>query len=221
MPKNLKNVRYWVFDLDNTLYPYQCDLFAQVDLKMSEFIAQKLGMSFAEARKLQKHFFHNYGTTLHGLQKHHNVDADEYLEFTHDIDYSLIPANDILARQLQRLDGEKVIFTNGPRNHAEKTLKQLGISDSFSQIYDIYAANFQPKPEPKIYDTMLEYFQIKYPKDAIMLDDLVKNLVPAAKLGMKTVWVEGGIGNFLEGSEKTMIHFQTDRIDNFLNQVLA
>jgi hypothetical protein len=44
----------WVFDLDNTLYKAECNLFAQVDQKMGEFIANFLGVPFEYARHLQK-----------------------------------------------------------------------------------------------------------------------------------------------------------------------
>ena len=43
--KNLKNIKYWIFDLDNTLYSGDTKVFDQVDKKMSKFISEKLNVS--------------------------------------------------------------------------------------------------------------------------------------------------------------------------------
>ena len=76
----------WVFDLDNTLYPSACNLFAEVDQRMGAFIAQHLDLPLEHARYLQKRYYHDYGTTLTGLTQLHKVDPHAFLEFVHDID---------------------------------------------------------------------------------------------------------------------------------------
>ena len=40
--KDLKQIKYWLFDLDNTLYSGKTKVFDQVDKKMSQYISQKL-----------------------------------------------------------------------------------------------------------------------------------------------------------------------------------
>ena len=45
MMKDLKNIKYWLFDLDNTLYSGDTKVFDQVDKKMSKFISEKLKVS--------------------------------------------------------------------------------------------------------------------------------------------------------------------------------
>ena len=173
-----------------------------------------------EARHLQKNLFHFHGTTLHGLQKDYDINPDEYLVFTHDIDYTVIPKNPTLAKQLQALKGKKFIFTNGPYNHAIQTLEQIGIVDIFDGIFDIKQANYEPKPMPHIYDKMLAALQIKDASSAIMLDDIAKNLVPASKLGMKTVLVEAGLEYSAEECD-AYLDYKIEHLCDFLDEVLT
>ncbi len=217
---HLQNIDYWVFDLDNTLYPYQCNLFEQIDIKMGQFIAEKLQLPMDEARKLQKELYHFHGTTLHGLQQKYDMNPDEYLQYTHDIDYKLIPKNPLLREQLQALAGKKFIFTNGPYHHAMDTLEQIGITDLFEGIFDIKQAGYLPKPQPQIYDMMLEFFKIDRASSAIMLDDIARNLVPASKLGMKTVLVEAGLEYSIEECD-AYIDYKIDHLCDFLSDVLS
>ena len=39
--KELTEIKYWIFDLDNTLYSGQTKVFSEVDKKMSSFISKK------------------------------------------------------------------------------------------------------------------------------------------------------------------------------------
>jgi FMN phosphatase YigB (HAD superfamily) len=87
-PARFAHVTDWVFDLDNTLYPHHSNLFAQIDAKMTTYVAELLTLSREDARKLQKELYLEYGTTLNGLMERHNIDPDDFLEKVHDIDYS-------------------------------------------------------------------------------------------------------------------------------------
>src|SRR5262245_64309922 len=107
----------WVFDLDNTLYPADCRLFAQVDQRMGEFIARYLGVPFEYARHLQKSYYRQFGTTLTGLMKVHRMDPRPFLDYVHDLDLSGLAAHPRLAAAIQGLPGRKLIFTNGSRAH--------------------------------------------------------------------------------------------------------
>ncbi len=218
-PQDLKNIQYWVFDLDNTLYPHHCDLFADIDQRMGEYITQKIGLPADEAKKLQKQLFHFYGTTLRGLQEKYHVDPDDYLRFTHNIDYSIIPANPTLRTQLDNLSGNKYIFTNGSYEHAINTLDRIGIAECFTKIFDIKQGGYEPKPQPQVYDMMVDFLDIQ-PAQAIMLDDIAKNLMPAAKLGIKTVLIDTGDAALSEGYDE-YIDFKTSDLNDFLRQVLA
>lgn len=178
----------WIFDLDNTLYPATCNLFAQVDKKMGAFISAYLGVGLEEARVIQKRYFREHGTTLNGLMTHHGMDPAEFLACVHDIDYSPVQRNEDLVDAIQRLPGRKVIFTNGTVQHANSVLDRLGIKDEFEVLFDIVASDYVPKPNPAPYDKLLAAHDIN-PTTAVMLEDIARNLEHPAALGMMTVWV--------------------------------
>jgi putative hydrolase of the HAD superfamily len=143
---DFSQIREWVFDLDNTLYPHHTNLFAQIDIAMTSYVSQLLQLPRDDARKVQKDYYKDYGTTLAGLIARHNVDPDDFLEKVHDIDYSWLDPDPALGEAIKALPGRKFIFTNGDRGHAERTARQLGILDHFDDIFDIVAAELVPKP---------------------------------------------------------------------------
>ena len=208
-------VEHWVFDLDNTLYSAQCRLFHQIDRRMGEYIAGLLGLAYEDARRLQKEYFHTYGTTLRGLMNHHQVDPSAYLEFVHDIDLTVIAPDLALDTALARLPGIKVIFTNADRTHAEQVIGRLGVARHFGAIFDIHDAGYVPKPEPQTYDRFVARHGIT-PEQSVLFEDTAANLRPAAALGMTTVLVtpgEEGVANDENGDH---IHHVTDNLAGWL-----
>jgi len=187
-PSRFAHVRDWVFDLDNTLYPHQTNLFAQIDVKMTSYVSELLSLPRDEARKLQKDLYLEYGTTLSGLMAQHNIDPDDFLRKVHDIDYSWLKPDPALGDAIRDLPGRKFIFTNGDRGHAERTARQLGILDRFDDIFDIVAADLNPKPAQATYDRFVALHRI-VGSDAAMFEDLARNLVAPKVLGMTTVLV--------------------------------
>ena len=144
---DFSHVEAWVFDLDNTLYPADCDLFAEIDARMGDFIAERFGVSQEEAQRMRKTYYYEYGTTLAGLMRLHNVPPNAFLDYVHDIDLSVIAPAPDLRDALDALPGRKFIFTNGSRRHAESVIARLGIDGRFDDLYDIHASEFVPKPE--------------------------------------------------------------------------
>ena len=178
----------WVFDLDNTLYPAECNLFAQVDQRMGEFIASFLGVPFEYARHLQKSYYRQFGTTLSGLMKVHKMRPEAFLDYVHDIDLAAVPEHPELAEAIKLLPGRRLIFTNGTRAHAERVAGKLGILDQFEDIFDIVHAGFLPKPERATYENFLAKHSVD-PGRAAMFEDIEKNLIVPSDLGMKTVLI--------------------------------
>ena len=183
-------IETWVFDLDNTLYPASCNLFAQVDHLIGAYIAERFDLDRAEARRRQKAWFHKYGTTLRGLMIEHGVDPVEYMTYVHAIDLSPIRADPVMEAALGRLPGRKLVFTNASVAHAERVMDRLGIGHHFEAIYDVVAADYIPKPDPRPYTKFAALHGVE-PTRACMVEDIARNLVPAAALGMTTVWVRG------------------------------
>jgi len=186
----------WVFDLDNTLYPAECRLFDQIDVKMKSFISNLLGVDHEEAHRVQKHYFHTYGTTLRGLMTAHDVQPGPFLEYVHDIDLSALPASEKMDAALTGLNGRKIVFTNASHDYAERVLGQLGIRRHFEDVFDIIAADYRPKPDLNSYQKLIERHAFD-PTQAAMVEDMSVNLEPARQLGMTTVWVP---------RDKTAIH---------------
>ena len=133
--KELYSIKYWIFDLDNTLYSGKTKVFEQVDKKMTQYISEKLNVSPEEAKKIQKDYFYKYNTTLNGMIKNHKVDANEFLEFVHDINIDFLQKDLKLSEEIKKLKGKKIIFTNGSRKHALNVTQKIGIDHHFDDIF--------------------------------------------------------------------------------------
>ena len=216
--KELKNIKFWLFDLDNTLYSGATKVFDQVDKKMSQFISEKLNISKEEARKIQKNYFVEYDTTLNGMIKNHKIDANEFLKFVHDIDLSFLKRDKQLEEQIKKIKGKKIIFTNGSREHAENVTKKLGIDRHFDDIFDIKSADFIPKPSLITYKKIIEKYKIE-PQYSIFIEDIARNLKPAYELGMKTVWIINDEPWAAKFSDSDFINYKTNKLSNFLKEI--
>lgn len=186
--RGFDHIGTWVFDLDNTLYPASCNLFAQVDRRMSEYIARMLGVPQAHARHLQKAYYRQFGTTLAGLMRVHKLPPGPFLEYVHDIDVSVVPRSPELEAAISALPGRRLIFTNGSRRHAENVAEKLGVLHLFEDICDIAALDYVPKPERAAFDSLLRLHGVD-PATSAMFEDMPHNLEVPHALGMKTVLV--------------------------------
>jgi putative hydrolase of the HAD superfamily len=213
---DFQHVTDWLFDLDNTLYPRSCNLFTQIDKLMTEYVVGLTGLEFADARKLQKDLYREHGTTLRGLMHSYDVDPDDYLRCVHDIDYSNVLPHPELIDLIKALPGRKFVFTNADSGHAEAVLSRLGGSDVFDGMFDIRAAEFQPKPQRVAYEKCLLDFDIS-PERAAMFDDLEKNLKVPHELGMRTVHIAPS--SEAEPDEIDMWQFSTAERDMHVDHV--
>jgi putative hydrolase of the HAD superfamily len=219
------DIEAWVFDLDNTLYPRSTNLFSQVDQRIRAYVGKLLNVDEAEAERIQKNFYREHGTTLRGLMLTHQVNPDEFLEFVHDIDHSVVKPDPKLGAAILRLPGKKYIFTNGSRHHAEKVAERLGFPKHFEDIFDIIAANLVPKPERQTYDRFVNQFGVKSER-AAMFEDLARNLIVPKSVGMTTVLVvppgtrEVFHGEWeYEGRDDEHVDFVTDDLARFIGRL--
>ena len=208
-------VETWIFDLDNTLYPASCRLFDQVQLRMTEFICDRLSLSPEAAAELRRSYFREHGTTLRGLMTRDDIDPHEFLAFVHDIDLACVPPDPALAAALRQLGGRKIVHTNGSVRHAQRLLDHLGLSDAFCGIVDIVAADFDPKPALPGYRLLLQRHAVAAPT-ALMIEDIARNLAPAAALGMTTAWVRNGLDWAAAEADSDYIHHVVDDLAGFL-----
>lgn len=189
--RSLSHITDWVFDLDNTLYPRECNLFAQVDIRITNYVMDLTKLDFEAARDLQKSYYRDFGTTLNGLMQQHRIDPDHFLDTVHAIDYSPVDPHPELVAAIRALPGRKFILTNGDTGHARNVLAKLGGTDLFEHVYDIRAMTYVPKPHRQAYDGFFALHGID-PTRAVMFDDLEKNLVVPHEVGMSTVQVVAG-----------------------------
>jgi putative hydrolase of the HAD superfamily len=216
----LVEIETWIFDLDNTLYPASCRLFDQIHARMTRFIADRLGISAEAALTVQKSYFREHGTTLRGLMTVNRIDPEDFLAFVHEIDLACVPPDPALVDTLAKLPGRKIVHTNGSERHAERLLDHLGIAGSFCGIVDIAAAGYEPKPGLAGYHELLRRHEVS-PVTALMVEDMARNLVPAAALGMTTVWVCNPADWASEGSAGDHIHHIVDDLGAFLSAAVA
>lgn len=190
-----------------------------IDNNMKRFISKKLDVSFDEAFRLQKKFYLEFGTTLFGLMKYHNVNPDEFLDFVHDIDLTKIKKSKGLKYKINNLPGTKILFTNGDEKYAKRVLESLGIEDSIDQIYDIKRANYLPKPKLETYLRLIKEFNIN-PQQTVFFEDIEKNLEPAHKLGITTVHIKENFNSSQINKSKEFVDLSFKCIDSALESII-
>ncbi|MBV8288822.1 MAG: pyrimidine 5'-nucleotidase [Hyphomicrobiales bacterium] len=224
-PRTFGHVETWVFDLDNTLYPHHVNLWQQVDERIRDYIARYLKVTQEEAFRLQKDYYRRYGTSMRGLMTVHGMKPDDFLDFVHQIDHSPLAPNAALGAAIEGLPGRKLILTNGTRRHADAVLARLELDHHFDDVFDIVAAELEPKPSPQTYDRFLKLHAIDAGK-AAMFEDLARNLAVPHALGMTTVLVVPEHtrevfreGWELEGRDAPHVDHVTDDLVGFLEQL--
>jgi putative hydrolase of the HAD superfamily len=224
-PRSFDQVETWVFDLDNTLYPHHLNLWQQVDVRIREYIEKLLNLSPDDAFRLQKDYYKRYGTTLRGLMLEHGMEPDDFLDYVHRIDHSPLEPNPELGAAIGKLPGRKLILTNGTRAHADVVTQRLAIHQHFEDVFDIVAADLEPKPSPQVYDRFLARHGVD-PTKAAMFEDLARNLATPHALGMTTVLVipEGTREVLreaweLEGRDDDHVDYVTDNLVGFLQKI--
>ena len=216
--KELTEIKYWIFDLDNTLYSGQTKVFSEVDKRMSSFISEKLKINLNEAKKIQKEYFYEYGTTLSGLMQKKNINPNEFLEFVHDIDISWLPKDELLREELIKIKEKKYIFSNGSHAHIRNVTNQLGIDDLFDGAFDITDANFLPKPRIEPYKKLIQKFKLD-PNKSILIEDIAHNLEQAKNLGMKTCWLKNDETFAKKDADKPYIDYKINNLPSFLQKI--
>ena len=216
--KAFQSIKFWIFDLDNTLYSGKTKVFEQVDKKMSEYISKKLKIDLEEAKKIQKNYFHKYNTTLNGMIKNHKIDANEFLEFVHDVNLDFLNKDLELLKELEKLEGKKIVFTNGSKKHALNVTQKIGIDHCFDDIFDIVDCDFIPKPALEPYKKLVNKHKID-PKICVFIEDIARNLKPAYEMGMKTIWIENNEPWASKFANSNFVNYRTSNLPEFLKKI--
>ena len=213
MPKaDFTHVTTWVFDLDNTLYPPHMRLFDQIEVRMTDWVMRALKIDRARADHLRAYYWQTYGTTLAGLMTEHGVDPGPYLTEVHDIDFSVLSPDPVLARAIAALPGRKIVYTNACAPYAEKVLAARGLEGLFDALYGVEHAEFHPKPDARAFATVFGKDGLD-PRAAAMFEDDARNLAVPHELGMQTVHVAPA------PQPAPHIHHHTDDLAAFLRHL--
>lgn len=214
MPKNaFSHVTTWVFDLDNTLYPPHARLFDQIEVRMTNYVMNTLGVDQRTADQLRQDYWAQYGTTLAGLMREHDMDPAPYLVDVHDISLDHLEQDNDLAQRIQALPGRRIVYTNGTAPYAERVLAARGLAGVFDAIYGVEHADYLPKPERAAFETIFSKDGLT-PEHAAMFEDDARNLRAPHDMGMRTVHVAP------QPQGDTHIHFHTDDLTGFLKTLL-
>jgi putative hydrolase of the HAD superfamily len=208
------HVAFWVFDLDNTLYPPEARLFDQIEVRMTDWVMEALNVDRAEADRLRRQYWRTYGTTLAGLMAEHGVDPGPYLTHVHEIDLGRLEPDATLARRIRRLPGRKVVYTNGSAPYAQRVLAARGLDGLFDAVYGVEHAGFRPKPERAAFETVFAADGLDTARAAMFEDD-ARNLAAPHAMGMRTVHVAPA------PEDHPHIHHHTDDLSGFLSRVIG
>lgn len=210
MPKDaFAPITTWVFDLDHTLYPPSARLFDLIEVRMTAYVMDALGVDHAEADRLRKHYWATHGTTLAGLMREHDVDPGPYLTDVHDIPLDRLSPDPELAAQIRALPGRRIVYTNGCAPYAERVLAARGLSGAFDAVYGVEDAGFHPKPDLAAFDMVFRKDGLT-PETAAMFEDDPRNLKVPHDMGMRTVHVAD------TPDTSQHIQFHTDDLCQFL-----
>lgn len=213
---DLRHIDVWVFDLDNTLYPIECEYMLLIEGRMTDFVVRQTGLGREEARALQKSYYHEHGTTLAGLMAHHGVDPKAFLDEVHEVSMDRLVPDPELRAAIERLPGRRLVFTNGGEKHAERVLDRLNLNDLLEDTFHLESADFTPKPNLVSYHAMVRKHGID-PTRSAFFEDSEKNLKPAFDIGMTTILV----GPKAEASTAEFVHHRTRHLTPFLNAALV
>ena len=209
---DLRHIDVWLFDLDNTLYPVEAEFMGLIEKRMTTFVAERTGLTREDAFALQKRYLHEHGTTLAGLMAHHGVEPEAFLNMVHDVPLDSLEPAPALRAALQRLPGRRLVFTNADARHSERVLERLNIADQFEAVFHIASADYLPKPNPAAFDKLVRDHAID-PKSAVFFEDSLKNLAPAAAIGMTTVLV----GAHAAACTAAFVNYRTEKLAPFLD----
>jgi putative hydrolase of the HAD superfamily len=208
---DLRHVRTWLFDLDNTLYPAECGLMSEIVDRMTAYVIKVTGLPRDEAFRLQKAYLAEHGLTLVGLMRHHGVDPDDFHATFHDVSLEALAHDADLVASIAALPGRRLIFTNADERHARRVLERLGLGELFDSVFHIASAGYVAKPAPETFARLCADHAVD-PRAACFFEDSERNLAPAHALGMTTVLV----GAHAEACDAPFVTHRTPHLAPFL-----
>jgi putative hydrolase of the HAD superfamily len=163
-------------------------LWQAIKNRMNDYMRERMNIPADEIPALREKYYLQYGTTLHGLQKHHQIDVDDYLAYVHDLPLGNYLTPDPTQHSvIASLPTRNLIFTNADILHAERVLAALNLRDLFSAILDVNAVAPYCKPMPESFDIAMKAAGETDPSRCVMIDDLTRTTRAAKSAGMFSI----------------------------------
>lgn len=176
------------FDLDDTLYPTNTGLWHAIKERMTTYMRERMGFPEDQIAHIREKYFLQYGTTLRGLQAHHEIDTQDYLAYVHNLplkDY--LTPNPTLRSIIASLPTRNLIFTNADIHHAERVLTVLELRDLFDTIVDVNVIAPHCKPMPESFQIAMQAAGETDPSKCVMIDDIHRTTSAASKAGLFSI----------------------------------
>lgn len=215
--KSAPRYQYIIFDLDNTLYPKEAGLMDAVSERILAYMIHHVAIPPDDAPLKKLSYYQEFGTALRGLMhEYSDFDPVDFLEYVHNIRPELFfKSSPPLDRMLHNIPLRKIIFTNSCLPHCWRVLEVLQVKNHFEQIFDVEAMGFRCKPDPLVYERLLDSLNVSG-QSCIMVDDSPRNLIPAKNLGMTTILVDGSRHSLaVDYAVPTVFH-----VENILRELL-
>jgi len=206
-------LKYLIFDVDDTLYPKD-RLWPEITARISRYMVERLGLPAHAVPQLRTQYMERYGTTGRGLSVEYHIDMEDFLAFVHDVPVSgYIKPDPTLDAALAQLAQEKVVFTNATEEHARRVLNALGVEQHFTRIFDLRFMDYFSKPNEHGYRKLLEALPARGP-ECLYVEDSLRNLAPAKRLGMHTALIDDG-----QPAPKEIVDFVVQGADEIVDVV--
>jgi len=198
--------RVWLFDLDNTLHDASHAAFGLLDASMNAYIERELAVDAAQADHLRRHYWRRYGATLLGLERHHSVRAEHFLEHTHRLPEleARLRGNAHDRAALARLPGRKFVLTNAPAAYARRVLDALRLSHHFDGLISIEDMRMfgalRPKPDVRMLKRVLARLKVPAAR-AMLVEDTLVHQRAAMRIGLHSVWMQRYLRSNAHGPE--------------------
>lgn len=196
------SIRHLIWDVDGTLYQNQS---LAVALKKSfvRVVADKCGISASEAEEFLdantaagSHSWSQAVSTITGLPVKTVI-----CEAEDGIDKSLFLRRDIrlirLFQKISRSGRQQIILSNSPGKSISTVLRTVGLSECEVQFHHILSLDSLThcKPHISCFEAVLALTH-DTPESHLMVGDSIESdIIPAARLGMKTCLVHNGSRN--------------------------
>ncbi|KAJ1799175.1 suppressor of deletion of TFIIS [Coemansia sp. RSA 2399] len=179
-------------DIDNCLYPPNLGIFKLMKSRIHEY-GRELGLDGDSVEETCTTYLRDYGLTIRGLMKHHNIDPagfNEKVDGTLPIE-EIIKPNPLLRSMIESAEARVWAFTNAGLDHARRVLKSLGVEDLFEGVTycDYMEPDFPCKPERRAYEKAMEEAGVRDASLCYFADDSLINVQAALGLGWTAVHV--------------------------------